>query len=278
MIELGNRANVLVFPFRGKHIIVYEDHRYILNVLHFAHENRLIDKDINIVRFDRHADYVDVNKSALEMIRGFHRTPPNQREFWQFVEFDVAHSDDDWVKVAYELDYIKNSVVFNNLDNQNSSGTYENKTNGSIHNTLDLGSLTDAFTRSGALSDKGCWASDEFDWFNTETNAFIHPLSKSCPSTPYILDFDLDAFAAKTNWGTFAYPQEIMLNNFQNSIYMSDYLFGKEATPEQLIKKFVENSSFITICLETVYCGGFQQTNNILRVLDYMFFDGAIYK
>lgn len=94
-IHIEQRANINVKRTPNGDVIIYEDHRTILNVLFAKKLNKEIDFPVNIILFDNHDDFCKPNESALETIKIFNENEPSIREFWTFTEFDLRALDDD---------------------------------------------------------------------------------------------------------------------------------------------------------------------------------------
>lgn len=83
--ELEQRANIRTYQSDGKNIILYEDHRVLLDVLYEAHVSNLITGTPNLVYFDYHDDacLFDAPQDSLPNIENC-----GSEAFWSFVEFN----------------------------------------------------------------------------------------------------------------------------------------------------------------------------------------------
>lgn len=71
MYELAHRANINVYTIEidgiQKYVVLYEDHRTILNVLYFARMKGVLQDVPNLVYFDWHDDArMDLTKEELD--------------------------------------------------------------------------------------------------------------------------------------------------------------------------------------------------------------------
>jgi hypothetical protein len=111
--DLSHRANINIKTTEHGQVVLYEDHRTILNVLFFLKKNKKATFPINIILFDEHDDACKPSDEVLRIIKGFNKPEPELREFWSFTEFDLRTLDDDWIKSGTELGLINHLFLFN---------------------------------------------------------------------------------------------------------------------------------------------------------------------
>ena len=259
MHELSKRANVDVKEFLGKPLIRYEDHRYILNVIKHAFCKGVLTTPPNLFYFDYHNDDCSTRLSDEELRK---IAACSQRDFWSFVEWDSSPLDDDWLDTAIKLNLIKDVVSDvsedTHYDQRDIKDIY-----GNTHHVYSVHPFWDSLSNhKGRLVDtarkselKPIW--DIFDWdFMPDRKHFDFKTL----SNPLIIDFDLDYFTMHYNQFIFAWRQEIFDNSFfrRNESYM---------TPLSFIKDLIHKSSFVTIALESSYCGGLNEATYIYQIL-----------
>ncbi len=264
MVEnIGARANVLVRRYNDKLVIIYDDHRWLLNVLFkFYIENN--GATYNVVTFDAHDDAAECPaKSALLRQIGVAKlADATEKQFGAFVDFDVSSDDGNWLSVACELDLIKNSCTIGNRNNNN----IENLNNeyisesGEKHYIFELSeNLDEEIGSRGKLGDtcrdEECLGVRKF--FDSGDKYYKRIGSME----PFILDFDLDFFTISSDKGTMAWPPKIWQQELGN--YSDNF---------QFINTLINKADIITICREPDYCGGIGESNKILEMLDRYFF------
>ena len=99
LYELSYRTNINTYTFRDKHIILYDDHRTLLNILFEAKKLGEFTETPNLIYFDLHDDACELlPKSQLLARMGVNDlSEATSKQFWSFVEFDLGVLDDDWL-------------------------------------------------------------------------------------------------------------------------------------------------------------------------------------
>ena len=93
--QLSWRSNIETYTYRDKQIILYDDHRWILNVIFEAIKHNVFDGQIpNIIYFDHHDDACNTNV-RLANYNVDNIVTLVSRDFWPIVEFDLGVMDDD---------------------------------------------------------------------------------------------------------------------------------------------------------------------------------------
>lgn len=280
MVELGHRANLihqtLEIDGASKSVIVYEDHRYLLNILDHARRCGKVPQGsgVTLVMFDGHDDAREtcVPKKRLKAIR---RKWPSQKSFWSFVEWELSPNDDDWVIVGMELGLIENVVLI---------GAHVTHNIEAMTATLDHGEYIDASGgRHFVANMTHLWAGlGHQGWLvDTARSNVLEPIWRilgwnlrtfdpdSAPA-PLVLDFCLDCFAYKgpTDRPARPWQPEDFFQPFETR-------YGRR-TARELLRTLASISPFIGICRESPYCGGFGGSDTILGYLDALLFDGKI--
>ena len=111
--ELSWRTNINTYTFRGKYIVLYDDHRTLLNILFEAKKLGEFAETPNLIYFDLHDDACTLlpKSQLLERMGVKDLSEATSKQFWSFVEFDLGVLDDDWLLTGMELDLIKNAIL-----------------------------------------------------------------------------------------------------------------------------------------------------------------------
>src|SRR5688572_9713564 len=99
--DIAHRSNIIHKTTSENEVVIYEDHRGIVNVLFHLKEKRKISEPLDIVMFDDHDDFCNPNKEALKLANNFLKKPTREKLF-SIVEFNLSSLDDDWVKFGME--------------------------------------------------------------------------------------------------------------------------------------------------------------------------------
>lgn len=270
-LNFNLRSNYDSFPIHNRRIILYDDHRSILNVLFFGREKGLLTKPPNIVTFDFHDDAVKPTEEKLAQIIEFKSKKPTIEEFWNFVEFELRTLDDDWLLIGCEFDLINHVInigaeEYYNIENLE-NGIYLDH-QGKEHEIFQISHLDSSLSERGILGDfvKSDERVREILQFNTH-NTFNFD---NVDIYPFILDFDLDCFSCKCVDRTIAWPESIFVEK-----YVENKRFN-EISAHNFLAQLIERSHVITICREHNSCGGLGESFKILKYLDKYFFDNAL--
>ena len=272
--ELSYRANINLRTINSKDVVLYEDHRTILNVLFYLKIKTPTSFPLNVILFDDHDDAGIPAKEALAQIEKFLAKEPTLREFWSFTEFDLRNRDDDWIKAGMELGLVNNLFLFNSKESVLSfESMYRTKKFGT-KKIYNLGFIWDA------LVDKGClnatfnkvefgsmWK--DFGWkFNKKYDRHIFN-----PGKQFIVDFDLDCFTTEILNKRLAIPEEVLFEKFSKSVKTCNHLVFN---CQDFVKELIQKSLITTMCFESTYCGGFRQSFRAFEMVDYLFFDNQL--
>lgn len=272
--ELTYRSNIEVYRYNEKYIIVYDDHRYILNVLFEAFKLGMFDCCPNIIYFDRHDDACNPQIKKSELLKRWGVTElkdVSSPNFWSFVEFDLGYLDDDWLLAGMELGLINNSVVIGQQDNSNIRALNNRfvSTDGKTHELYSISHLNTSLGCRGCLGDNVI----KEPYYTAVRNIFEYnqppygrdnKFSKEA-TTPFILDFDLDCFTTECEEKIYAWPETI----FRRMYYEHNEV-------QFFMREIISRCQFITICREPECCGGIGESNKILEYLDQYLFEGNL--
>jgi len=269
---LSNHTNIEVYSFHDKYIILYDDHRSILNVLFETKKLGLFSTTPNIIFFDKHDDACNPQINAKDLFEkwGIERIEDvSSRDFWSFVEFDLSGLDDDWLLAGMELGLINHAVVIGQTENSNMrdlNNLFESS-DGEVHELFDIYHLNYSLGSRGCLGDNVI----KEPYYENVRNIFEYDqppygrydkFSKEV-TNPIVLDFDLDCFTTECENNVYAWPE---------AIFREKYYDNEEV--RHFMHKLINRSTIITICREPKCCGGLGESNKILGYLDKYFFDG----
>jgi UPF0489 domain len=252
--ELNHRANMRVKKIRDKQVVIYEDHRYLLNVLYHAIESKQIEAPIALFRFDMHYDDLTPTKEARAQLKEFKAHLPSMEKFWSFTEFHLKHDDDDWLRAAYDLGWVSNNLLFQVEQGDYISQPHLSPDN-TKHHTINLGDIQDLFIAKDEIQH-----SSLLQVCGWNGHAFI-PEYRA-----FILDIDLDAFSVLIGDDIKAVSEETFVAwlSIKNEKGISVHAF---------LQGIFERALFTTICMESLYCGGMSEAFQILKLLDQYIFD-----
>lgn len=267
--DIYGRVNVLMrkSPYRQT-IVLYEDHRWLLNVL-FALRKYI--EHPNLIYFDAHDDAAPCEDKSILLnkigVKDLSEATPKQ--FSAFVDYEQDIDDGGWLSTAMELDLVGNVVNIGNRYNDNITdfnGKYKSE-DGIVHNIFELsGNLEHELGIRGKLGD--AFKVDEYrdlrNFFGI-ANSYDDTYSLSLKHD-YVLDFDLDYFTiSSSDDGTHGWTERI---------FNKKYPLGSKQ--DRFLRHLIEKSSVITICREPGCCGSIGDSNRILNILDRHYFEGML--
>ena len=269
MIKYFNaRIGMQAFDVNGNLVIIYEDHRNILNVLMYLYKKGVINRTNppDIISFDYHDDCLDgTTLPDIELIMGKTIEEARLRDFQMFVEYEMSALDNDWVTVGMETGLINRYINVggkdvNNIDRYN--GKYMSFDE-RMHDMIYIDHLECEFNSDGLFLQNNEQGKIVRDVFGVDElgNHFIKPV---------LLDFDLDCFACQVSS-----KQEIFTPWSENTFkgmyqgFYDDYV-------NKFMKTMIDKSIVVTICTEPKYCGGYENSIKILGYLNKYFFDNKL--
>lgn len=263
------RVNVMTRQTEsGQMVVLYDDHRWLLNVLFYLHK---LGEHYDLIYFDAHDDAAECEKKSalLAKIGVANLEDATSKQFGAFVDFDQREDDGGWLTTAMELNLIGDVVNIGNrhCDNlQLMNGLYASE-DGVNHNIFELSeNLEYELGCRGQLGDtcreEECRKLRDFfgieHYFSRYDEVFV--------SHPYVLDFDLDFFTMScVDESTHGWTPKILNNYFPNY-----------SEQDRMFRNLIRGAKLITICREPDYCGSLGDSNRILEMLDQYYFDGCI--
>lgn len=267
--ELYGRVNVMIRQTVDEQIVViYDDHRWLLNVLFAASKH--IERP-NLITFDAHDDAALCAKKSelLKQIGVDELTKATAKQFVAFVDYDQREDDGGWLTTAMELNLIDSVVNIGNRYGDNleeMNGIYESE-DGIKHNVFELSqNLAYELGSRGKLGDtrKEEEYRDLRNFFGIKH--FYNGEHQMKVREPYILDFDLDFFTmSSTDEQTHGWTERVLNSHFPVN-----------SEQDLFLKKLIEDAHIITICREPDYCGSLGDSNRILTILDLHYFNGRL--
>ena len=268
--SMSQRVNVMTRCLKnGKLVIIYDDHRWLLNVL-FKIQKELLGCPPKLVFFDSHDDAATTeNKTALlDLIGVGNLFDATEKQFGAFVDYDVRSDDGNWLSVACELNLISDGVVIGNkyCDNikRMVNGIYSSE-DGIQHKLYELSSnLEHELGCRGSLGDHA--KEKEYNEIRAFFNStYGHNYAQIGTMSPFVLDFDLDFYTLDTDEGTMAWP-----------LWVWEKKFHANSPGLGFMQELINQAIVITICREPDFCGNIAGSNYNLRNLDYYFFGGQL--
>lgn len=271
LYEIAQRSNINHKFTSENEVLIYEDHRTIINVLYFLIEKRELKESVDLIMFDNHDDYCHPRETTVEKIIEFLKNP-NPQELNQIVEFDLNSLDDDWVKVGMELGLINNVFLFNS-DESGVGFREEYKTqNFGTKYLYNLGDVWSALGHRGYLNDpikteyQALW--DDFGW-ELKDGKFDFKKDRR----NFVFDIDLDCFSTRIMDKTIAIPEEIIIERLTEHSRAS---YHYHYSSQQFMKQLIREAEMVTICYENGCCGGIREAHKIFNMVDYVLFDNQI--
>lgn len=245
MYELSWRANINVYSAHilgdTKQVIIYEDHRTLLNVLYYARMKGITTVPVHLLYFDNHDDACVMR--TIEKYKSYSPRKFDQNEFekfWNFVEFKLSANDDNWLYAGMKFNLIKNAFRIAGEQNDN------------------IDELNNKFHGRHRLEPIGA------DMIFQLTEEFLDKIQDN-KRRAYVLDFDLDCFTEykkkRKAWSN---------RKFQE--FFDDGVLKRRYD----IQRLARQAEFITICREPICCGGIKEANKILSYLDKYIFEGEL--
>jgi hypothetical protein len=269
--DIAHRANINHKKTSKNEVIVYEDHRTILNAIYHLKAKRNISEALDLVMFDNHDDFCTPREPALKKVTRFLKNPSFEK-LYHIVEFDLSELDDDWVKMGMELGLIGNVFLFNS-DESSVPFRQEYKTKKFGKKFLyNVGDVWSALGYQGKLNDPiNEKYSELVKHFGYEIVGGNFRFSKN--RNKFILDIDLDCFSTKILDKTIAIPEELIVSKLREC---QNGRHGNRHSSEIFIKDLIKDSELVTICFETSCCGGIREAYKIFSMVDRVFFDNEI--
>lgn len=267
--DLNGRVNVMIRQtIGGQMVVIYDDHRWLLNVLFAVSQH--IDRP-NLITLDAHDDAAQCEKKSvlLRQIGVDELQNATAKQFGAFVDYDQRPDDGGWLTTAMELNLVDSVVNVGNRHSHNleeMNGIYESE-DGIMHRVFTLSHEIDfELGNFGKLGDAS--KEDKYralrDLFGIEY--FYTSVDRMSIKEPYILDFDLDFFTLSCmDNSTHGWTERVFNRRFPMN-----------SEQDLFLRKLIRNARIITVCREPDYCGSLGDSNRILSLLDRYYFEGQL--
>ena len=271
---ISERSNINLKEIKNSksstNVVIYEDHRTILNVLFHASKSVTEPLLLDIIMFDYHDDFLTPNKATLLKIEEFLKNP-NKEDLLKIVEFDLRNMDDDWVKAGMELGLIGNVFLFNVEDDsnvRNDKTEYTTRQYGT-HYVYKMGNVWDVICgKFNDIATREQYKSlfDDFGWEFKDGRFNFKEVRKK-----FILDIDLDCFSTKIFDKRIVIPDEVIFHTLvKENENINKHYYN---SPQKFIHQLIIDSEFVTLCFENECCGGFRNAFKIFNLVDGLFFE-----
>lgn len=269
--DISYRSNIIYKRVADSEVVIYEDHRTIINVLFHLKDKRKIQEPLDIIMFDNHDDFRSPRKTTIGKLMTF-LDNPSKEELNQIVEFDLNHLDDDWVKTGMELGLIDNVFLFNSDESSiDSREEYETQRFGKKY-LYNLGDVWSALGYHGILNDpiksENKIFCDAFGWDFKNGKYRLKENRKK-----FVFDIDLDCFSTRILDKTIALPEEIIIPKLTEFSNPSHHCYQSS---QKFMKDLIRHSEIATICFENGFCGGIRQAYKIFNMVDEVLFDNKL--
>lgn len=269
--EIGQRSNIIHKISSQSDVVIYEDHRTILNVLYFLSNKGGFTAPLDIVLFDNHEDFCHPRETTIPKINEFLQNP-SREGLNTIVEFDLSTLDDDWIKVGMELGLIGNVFLFNSEKSfVGFKEEYVTQKFGT-KSLYNLGEVWAALGYHGILSDtvkreyQPLW--DDFGWELNEGKFSFKKERKK-----FVFDIDLDCFSTRILDKTIAIPEEIIIQRLTEYSRQDSHYYS---CAQDFMKQLIKDSELVTLCFENGCCGGIRQAHKIFNMVDEVLFDNEL--
>lgn len=262
---ISQRNNIDSKPFYGKQILLFDDHRTTLDILFEIYKSRQLEGIVpNLITFDYHEDCCDAGSGErlLERIGVQNLMNATDRQFWNFVEFDLSPNDDDWISAAITLHLVRDVVIIGKVENDNVDNHRNNQDD--AHHLFSINHIPQSIDNCGCLGDS--MISEPYYAMVRDTMEYHHQSFDDGYVYPFVLDIDLDCFSTLVFNKQMAWPEEVFVKEYVENEKV--FIF---------MKQLIERAALITISREPGCCGGYEESFKILSYLNRYFFEGAIF-
>lgn len=269
-LDFRKRTNVEVKEYDDTPILLYEDHRVTLNVLKYGFEKGFFADPPNLICFDYHDDFL-VPSCGMKRMKSFYSNSPNERDFHDFVEFELSGSDDDWIITGLEFQLINDVILIGVEDDHNLPDNNEYIDHlGNKHGVYSISHICNAIDNRGQLGDlsRQTEFKDVRDCIQFNSNGDLNFNSGNV--YPFILDIDLDCFSTDIWQIRKAVPYQILSN------YFGKYISHAHRNSKTFFNELFKRSQVMTIAKESGCCGGFNESQKILSYLNDILFHNEL--
>lgn len=251
---------------------LHNDHRWVLVLLAWAQERKILPRPCDLVMLDYHSDGnppVALNSDdGLAAIAQCSRTGSIDDSI-VLCDKHLRQDDGDWVKAGMEIGAIGNAVVFG-VPNPGNEPVYTDQS-GLVHQFWVASHIGDALAWQGRLSDRAYRSSYQTLW---DTLGWDPPYFTRTDRR-LALSIDLDYFAVHSGYlgFTFPWPPAVYAHQFCNP---STAPATKGYTAQRFLNGILSQSALIAIAREPTYCGGEAECDQIFTDVNHWLFQDAL--
>jgi len=257
--------------FGERECFLHKEHRWVLPIIFYNQQNKILPHPCTLVMFDAHHDTRDPN--CMEDIIRIKEAELTFSEIVNLCKERLSDRDDDWVKAGMELGLIDDAVIFGVEDGASNRNLekYEDQ-QGIIHKIKLLGLPREELDYQGDLSDIiRSEALSEFwkilGWQCNSQFSFVEDERK------ILLDFDLDCFIVRWRGYHFPWPEEVFKKEFPAPL---NHRPTSGWTEKGFLNGLINKAALVTIAREPDFCGGETKATEILGKVNRFLFDNKL--
>ena len=250
---------------------IHKEHRFVLAILNYCQNNKILPKPCNVILFDAHHDFTPLaNKNdVLQSIKKEY----SDEEMINICNDYLNKLDDDWVTGGFELGIIGDILIFGvekDIDGDFNNCYMDN--NGGNHKIYIFSCLPiDELHSRGVFidipkMDANKDVMDIIEWGLVKGNGFKF----TNYSKKLALIIDLDCFIINYKDETFPWPDELFEKKFLE--LKGNLSWSGQKFMEELHKKL----GVITIAKEPSYCGDERNVDVVLNKISKYIFNGKL--
>lgn len=276
--NLRKLDNLKKIPFEKCDCFLHDHHRWVLPIIFWAQEKRLIPELCTVVMFDKHPDAREPKEECMEEIYLIRESGCTTNKIISLCETKLNFLDDDWVIAGMELGLIGDIVIFGaRWGDLNVPKTYHDH-RGNLHRIELLGLPYGELEFKGSLSDicyreslSELW--DTLKWERNSGGRFFFNRT----ADKILLDFDLDCFSCSCMNYTIPWHDDVFIEEFFTP---SEYRTTRGWTGKMFLKGLMDQAGLLTIAREPGCCGGPKHgekyADYILKKVNYFLFDNGL--
>ena len=257
--------------------LLHKEHRWVLPIIFYKQQKKILPHPCTIVTFDAHQDTLDPSCSCKEDILRIRKSGITFNKIVNLCKEKLRKCNDDWIKAGMELGLIGDAVIFwageepNNENLENLKEFKDQQEN--IHKIKLLGLPGKELEFQGDLSDTVRWEylSELWKILRWQYNS---QFSFAEDERKILLDLDLDCFIVR--WKgcyRFPWPDEVFKKEF---LVQSKYQTTLGWTGKDFVDGLVKRAALLTIAREPYCCGDDTKANQVLGKVNHFLFDDEL--
>ena len=260
-------------PFGERECFLHKEHRWVLPIIFYNQQKKILPHPCTLVMFDAHHDAKD--PLCMGDILQIKKAGITFEGLINLCQEKLSKLNDDWVKTGMELGLIDDAVIFgveSREDGVNFKPFFKDQ-QGIIHKIKLLGLPGTELECQGDLSDTARWESLSELWkilgwqYNSQ-------FSFTEDERKILLDLDLDCFIVR--WKgcyRFPWPDEVFKKEF---LVQSKYQTTLGWTGKDFVDGLVKRAALLTIAREPYCCGDDTKANQVLGKVNHFLFDDEL--